>query len=137
MLIDRVMIADSESKLPYNGSAEEGPEESAKGDPLGLEDSDLLSNIPEKFAIAAYPNPFNPSTVIQYDLPKAADVNVVIYDIMGRKIRTLVRGNQPAGSYRAVWKADNSNGDKVSTGIYFYRISAGNFSGTGKLLYIR
>jgi hypothetical protein len=137
MIVDRVMIADSESKLPSNGSAEEGPEESAKGDPLGLEDTDFLSNIPEKFAISAYPNPFNPSAVIHYDLPKAADVNVVIYDVMGREIKTLVRRNQPAGSYRAVWKADNSNGDKVSTGIYFYRISAGNFSGTGKLLYIR
>ena len=137
MIVDRVMIANSDSKLPANGSAEDGPEESSKGDPLGIEDNDAFSNVPEKFAIMAYPNPFNPSVTISYSIPQTVTVSLIIYDIMGRKVKTLTNQKQNTGNYSVVWNADNDNGNYVSTGIYFYNLNAGKFAETGKLLYIR
>jgi hypothetical protein len=67
-----------------------------------------------------YPNPFNSSTTIRYTIPIAGPVTLDIYDILGRKVQTLLDINQPAGEYQAVWQAD-----RVSSGLYFYRLKAG------------
>jgi hypothetical protein len=86
-----------------------------------------------------YPNPFNPDTWIPYQLAEDADVTIRIYDISTRLIRTLNLGRKPAGSYAdmskaAHWDGKNEEGEKVSSGIYFYTIQAGEFRATRKMV---
>jgi hypothetical protein len=97
-----------------------------------------IENIPEQFALHQnYPNPFNPTTIIEYDLPKDAYVYLVIYDILGRKIRTLVSGMQLAGYAEVRWNGTDDWGNKVGSGIYFYRIETGTFSKTHKMVFLK
>jgi hypothetical protein len=89
--------------------------------PTGIEDDGAL---PVEFSLEQnYPNPFNASTTIKFSLPEASDVSVEIFDILGRHIQTLVSGNQPAGEHSIIWHADSQ-----PSGVYFYRIQAGNFT---------
>jgi len=81
---------------------------------------------PTSFSLSQnYPNPFNATTTISYNLPEESDVTIDLYDIMGRKIETLVSGAQSAGTHSVVWDASN-----VSSGVYLYRIIAGNYTET-------
>ena len=86
---------------------------------------------------AAYPNPFNPSTTIGYALPQAADVRLDIYNVMGQRVRTLVAAHQPAGYYAVEWKATDDSGHTLSSGVYFYRLQAGAFRATKRILLMR
>ncbi|MDP4197613.1 MAG: T9SS type A sorting domain-containing protein, partial [Bacteroidota bacterium] len=87
----------------------------------------VSSNIPHTFAVEQnYPNPFNPETAIRYAIPKSGKITLSIYDILGREVRTLVNDIQNAGTYQVTWKGDNNFGEKVSSGIYFYRVSFDN-----------
>ncbi|MCH7762520.1 MAG: T9SS type A sorting domain-containing protein [Candidatus Marinimicrobia bacterium] len=89
--------------------------------------------IPDKYALAQnYPNPFNPVTTITYDLPQDAKVTLIVYDILGNEIRTLVNDNLPAGRYRHKLNASN-----LTSGIYFYRIDAGDFKQTKKMMILK
>ncbi len=86
-----------------------------------------------------YPNPFNPETWIPYQLATDADVRITIYDVSGNLIRTLDVGHQPAGTYTgrssaAYWDGRNDGGESVASGLYFYTLSAGDFSVTRKML---
>ena len=86
-----------------------------------------------------YPNPFNPETWIPYQIAKPADVTLTIYDITGREVRRLALGHRPAGFYRsrgraAHWDGRNQIGEKVATGLYFYTLTTGEFTATGKML---
>jgi hypothetical protein len=90
-------------------------------------------DIPERFILSPnYPNPFNPSTTIKYDLPKQSRVKLVVYDILGREIATLVDEIQKAGSYQAVW-----NASRFASGVYFYRLQTGSFTETKKLVLLK
>ena len=80
-----------------------------------------------------YPNPFNPITTIRYDLPRQASVAVVIYDLLGRQVRTLVNNIQDPGIKSVIWDGTNDSGRPVSTGLYLYRIQAGDFTQTPRL----
>ena len=84
-----------------------------------------------------YPNPFNASTVIRYNLPSASDVTVDIYDILGRKVETLVQGEQPAGYHQVVWDAKDKNGKTVSTGIYFYELHIDDYRESKAMIMIK
>ena len=87
-------------------------------------------DIPTTFALHQnYPNPFNPASHIDFDLPQSSFVTLKIYDVLGREISTLVEGPRSAGRYVAEWKAGGLAG-----GIYFYRLNAGSFSETRKLI---
>ena len=96
--------------------------------------------IPKKTALLAnYPNPFNPETWIPYQLAKPAEVRVRIYSADGRLIRTLALGHQPAGIYQsrsraAYWDGKNELGEPVASGVYFYTLTAGEFTATRKML---
>ena len=79
-----------------------------------------------------YPNPFNPTTTIRYQLPEAEYVTVAIYDLQGRLVETLVDGEKAAGRYSVTWHAENQ-----PSGVYFYRIRAGKFTATKKLLLLK
>ena len=95
---------------------------------------------PEKTALLAnYPNPFNPETWIPYQLSKPADVTLHIYAVNGALVRTLDLGHQAAGTYQsrsraAYWDGRNAVGEKVASGVYFYTLTAGEFTATRKLL---
>ena len=103
----------------------------------------LASLIPEKTALLAnYPNPFNPETWIPYQLATPANVTISIYSADGPLVRTLVLGNQSAGLYQnrsraAYWDGKNSVGESVASGIYFYTLSAGEWTATRKMLILK
>ena len=84
-----------------------------------------------------YPNPFNPTTQIKYDLPEDAMVTIIIYDMMGRIINNLVSNQQRAGYKSVKWDATNNIGQPVSAGVYLYTIRAGEFRQTKKMLLMR
>ena len=84
-----------------------------------------------------YPNPFNPETELSYQIPEASNVNLVIYNSLGQKIRTLVSEFQVPGSYKTQWDGTDSHGQLVSSGIYFYLIKAGEFTQTRKMMFVR
>ena len=93
----------------------------------------MNSTVPDKFELYQnYPNPFNPSTTIKYDISKQSRVKIEIYDILGRKVATLVDESQKAGSYKTVWNAAH-----IASGIYFYRLQADSFSETKKLALLK
>lgn len=84
-----------------------------------------------------YPNPFNPSTTIAFDLPEVANVRLVIFNIMGQEVRTLYSGQIAAGKHRMLWNGMDNSGHSVSSGVYVYRIEAGHFVSTKKMLLTR
>lgn len=97
-----------------------------------------LNNIPDDFVLLDnYPNPFNPTTTIRYDLPEVADVSLSIYDINGRVISTMTKVGQPAGTYEVQWNGTIDHSQLVSTGVYLARIQAGRYSQTIKMLCIK
>lgn len=81
-----------------------------------------------------YPNPFNPATIISYQLSEASDVEVGIYDSIGREVFILVRQKQPAGFYQVQWNGRDRHGKKVASGAYIYRLRAGEFVQTHRML---
>ena len=103
----------------------------------------LASLIPEETALLHnYPNPFNPETWIPYQLAHAADVTLTIYDMNGQVVRRLALGHQAAGMYRsrsraAYWNGRNHLGESVASGLYFYTLTAGEFSATRRMLILK
>lgn len=101
------------------------------------------SSHPTAFALHEnFPNPFtasalNSATVIRYELPRNEEVNLVIYNLLGEKIRTLVNAPESAGSKQVIWNGANDAGGSVASGIYIYRIEAGAFMATRKLTFIK
>jgi hypothetical protein len=94
--------------------------------------------IPDDFELSQnYPNPFNPETYIQLALPKDEQVRISIYDLPGHLVRTIVNERKSAGTYQVVWDSRDENGIKVSSGVYFYRIEAGEFSMTKKMVLMK
>ena len=83
------------------------------------------------------PNPFNPDTRIRYSVPKSAQVHLVIYNLLGRKVRTLVDQVQTAGTYEVIWNGLNVQGQSVSSGIYLYRITSGDFQENKKMTLLK
>ena len=99
--------------------------------------SDILG-LPTEFALHHnYPNPFNPVTTLRYDLPEQANVNIIIYDLLGREVRTLVNTTQDAGFKSVIWDATNDYGKPVSAGVYLYHIQAGEFVQTKKMVLLK
>jgi len=84
-----------------------------------------------------YPNPFNPVTNLSYDLPEDAMVNITVFDMMGRVVRTLVNGQQSAGYKSLQWNGTNNSGHPISAGLYIYTIQAGEFSQTRKMILLK
>jgi len=84
-----------------------------------------------------YPNPFNPTTTIDYSIPKSGNVELVIFNIAGQKVRTLVNENQNAAFYKVVWDGLDDNSASVASGMYIYRIVSGNFSKIEKMMLMK
>jgi len=101
-------------------------------------DEDQTGQVPQQFLLEQnYPNPFNPVTTINYDLPERNFVSITVYNILGRKVKNLVNGTQEAGYKTVIWDAKNNYGKPVSAGIYFYRMRAGAFVQTRKMLLLK
>ncbi|MCZ6703875.1 MAG: alpha-amylase family glycosyl hydrolase, partial [Ignavibacteria bacterium] len=84
-----------------------------------------------------YPNPFNPSTTIKYSIVNPGNVSIKIYDLLGRVVKTLVNEFEENGNYQVTWSGENNFGRKVNSGIYFYRIEAGLFVETKKMILMK
>ena len=84
-----------------------------------------------------YPNPFNPVTKLRYDLPENSHVNITIYDMLGRAVKTMVNQHQNAGHRSIIWDGTNDYDNTVSTGIYLYQIQAGAYTRTKKMVFLK
>jgi hypothetical protein len=93
----------------------------------------FMNPVPEQFALsAAYPNPFNPSTTISYDVPSDMNINLAVYDIRGRMVTELANGMREQGRYDVIWNAENQ-----SSGVYFMKLVAGNTMKTQKMMLVK
>lgn len=107
-----------------------------KGNPTGITNNN--SGIPNEFSLSQnYPNPFNPTTSIKFDLPKTGFVTLSIYDMLGREVKSLVNENMSAGSYTVNWNVHQGGSATFSSGIYFYKIQAGEFTEVKKMTLLK
>jgi hypothetical protein len=129
---DGGMVYYKVTALDHAGN-ESGP--ASAGAPTGVEDPAL----PARFALHQnVPNPFNPSTIIAYDVPAGGgEVTLRIFDVNGQLLRTVADGPQTAGKKRVTWDARNDGGNSVASGVYFYRMTAPGFAKTRKMVLMR
>ena len=105
----------------------------AKGD-----GSVALELIPMQYALYQnFPNPFNPVTEIQFDVPDVGVLDLVVYNLMGQQVRRLVNGEIQAGYHRVVWDGLNDRGETVSTGVYIYSLTSPSFHNTKKMVLLK
>jgi hypothetical protein len=103
-----------------------------------LELSDDISTSPEKHTIYQnYPNPFNPNTTLSYILSEASFVNITVYNLEGKTIKTIVNSSQNAGLKKVQWNATNDKNEPVSAGLYIYTIQAKEFMKTMKMMLLK
>ena len=103
-----------------------------------LQENININAIPDEYELSQnYPNPFNPVTKIEYGLPEKGQVKLVIYDILGREVLTLVDGLQEAGYKTITWNGMNQTGRLVSAGMYFYAIQANDFRQVRKMILLK
>jgi len=100
--------------------------------------TDAEGLIPDVFALHQnYPNPFNPVTNIRYDIPENSHVKMVVYDILGRQVRTLVNRDHDPGFYNVLWDGRNDLGEQIASGVYFFQINAGSFHKNAKMIVVK
>ena len=102
----------------------------------------LLGGLKRTMLLQNFPNPFNPETWMPYHLTEDASVAIQIYDAQGNPVRSLNLGQNPAGAYltkdtAAYWDGKNSGGEAVASGVYFYRLRAGEFEATRRMLMVK
>ena len=94
--------------------------------------------IPETYDLSAnYPNPFNPTTKINYQLKENTQVKIVVFNLLGEQVATLVDGEQTAGVYITEWNGLSDSRKVLASGIYFYRMTAGDFTKTNKMILLK
>jgi len=103
-----------------------------------MEEATEIEDIPTRYTVSDnYPNPFNPSTKIDFSLPEPQTVKLMVYAVDGRLVATLVNESLPAGRHTVTWLGRNDQGELVASGIYFYRIQAGDFNRTRKMTLLK
>jgi hypothetical protein len=103
-----------------------------------LSADDEWSSIPSEFQLLQnYPNPFNPTTIINYAIPQVTEVRIMVYDMIGREVKTLVNELKVAGYHRVTWNGTNEKGNRVGGGVYLYTIKAGNYLKTQKMVLLK
>jgi Secretion system C-terminal sorting domain len=104
-----------------------------------LTDVKQISNqVPENYSLSQnYPNPFNPTTTINFAIPKTENVKLVVYNMLGQEVKVLVDQVVNGGTMKVTWDGKNSHGSAVSSGVYFYRLSAGSFTATHKMILMK
>ncbi len=122
------------SAFDYSGN-ESGYSTQASAVIVGIDEE---TQLPQEFVLRQnYPNPFNPTTTIRYGLPEDSNVSLVIYDVRGQVVQTLDSEHKSAGWYDVVWNGQTADGKTISTGIYFARLVAGEYSQVVKMLYLK
>jgi len=125
-------LTDTYEFLRISYSASDG------NDQIVSEGYNLLQTAPSSHRLGqSYPNPFNSSTIIEFDMPATETINMVILDVRGRVVRNLINNQERFGFQSVQWDAKNDDGDNVSSGVYFYQIRSSNFNAVGKLLYLK
>ncbi len=120
-MIDEVRIT---AKLPVGVTVTSGP--------------DAAGSLPGRFALHAnVPNPFNPSTLIRFDLPKATFAKIAVFNAGGERVRALVSERRSAGSHAVPWNGRNDRGEEVGSGVYFFRLTTPEFDQTRKMLLVK
>ncbi len=105
---------------------------------LSTDIDDTDNNLPTEFALSQnFPNPFNPSTTIGFSLPTASFVELSIYNIEGKKVKTLVEQNLSAGQHNIEWDGTNNSGSQIATGMYIYRMTTETFSTSKKMVLLK
>jgi hypothetical protein len=109
---------------------------------LNSKQEDIRNSIPRNWMLYQnYPNPFNPTTTIEFDVPEIAGsiprAAVQIFNILGQHVRTIERGIHDAGRYSVRWDGMNENGTRVASGVYFYRLLAGEYASTKKMVMMK
>jgi len=100
--------------------------------------ADGTAAVPKRFHLSeSYPNPFNPSTTLAYELAKYSEVKIVVYDMLGKQIKTLINGSKAAGAYTAKWDGTNDAGLRVASGLYFCKMITPDYSRTVKMTLIK
>ncbi len=96
------------------------------------------TTLPTQFAVSQnYPNPFNPTTTIEISLPLQSDFTLTVFDILGRRVRTIEYQQVPAGVHKVIWDGKNESGEDASSGVYFYKLTAERFVASNKMLLMR
>ena len=104
----------------------------------GVEFEDANASLPKKTELSQnYPNPFNPTTTLRYALASTASVRLAVFSLDGRLIRTLIEGKVPAGEHQTVWDGRDEEGNVVPSGVYYYRLQAGEVTETRKLTLLK
>jgi len=118
-----------------NGELTEGCSLAKSG---ATEDNKITQVLPDDYVLDQnYPNPFNPTTQIRFGIPKAGNVTLKIYNSVGQLVKTLVDGNISEGYYQVTWNATDNSGNKLSSGVYFYRITSGTFTQVNKMMLLK
>jgi len=109
-----------------------------EGGTVTLDSRAPSASLPTSFGLSQnVPNPFNPTTQVSFALPKAAHVNLAIYNVLGQQVKTLVDGDMTAGYQTVTWDGTDRTGSQVASGVYFYKLRAGDFSDTKKMLLLK
>jgi hypothetical protein len=96
--------------------------------------NDAVSSLNTDYGLSAYPNPFNPTTVVRFSLPEPTDVTITVYDALGREVAVLLRGPQEEGVHSVQWNGRNQSGTHVASGVYFVRMSTGTLVGASRAI---
>jgi hypothetical protein len=107
-------------------------------DPTAADDGGFEAGLPADYAVRQnYPNPFNPSTRIDFTIPKREHVTITIYNLLGQRVATIVDETKPAGEYSVVWDGRDKFGQSVASGIYYYRLQAGDITKSKKMVLLK
>ena len=131
--LTEVILADADAQVMDVRFAQNNVNNADLTNPMPVDRTSLMLN---------YPNPFNPETWIPYQLATPAEVTLTVFSSDGQLVRTLALGHQPAGVYQhktraAYWDGRNNIGERVASGLYFYTLTTGDFSATGKMLILK
>ena len=106
--------------------------------PTDVSPEESPESLPDKFELKQnYPNPFNPTTTIQYSLATGEKVRLAIYNVLGQEVKLLDEGFKPAGSFETTWDSRDNDGQVLASGVYFYRLEAGDHIETRKMLLLK
>ena len=97
----------------------------------------VIPDVPYNALYQNYPNPFNPITTIRYSVAIESPVSLVVYNVQGRKVRTLVNERKPGGIYNVIWNGSNERGQHVASGVYFYKLTIGSHRFVKKMLLLK
>ena len=130
---DRIGISEYSEEFPYKVKVIAGSSAFVQ-----MSIASILETLPEAFALSPnYPNPFNPTTHIEYALPSPEQVSIQIYNLLGQRVASLVNEWQDAGYHQTAWHGKDQRGRLVGSGVYFYRIRAGKFTESRKMILLR